>query len=118
MVADLSKKSGISTPQLMLAQIPLPNAFAYGSPLSGSRVAVTQGLLDNLNNGEVEAVLGHELGHLKHRDVQVMMVVSFLPALFYYIGYHLMLSGIFGGGDSKKGGGGNNALLGLAFMAF
>jgi heat shock protein HtpX len=118
MVADLSKKSGISTPQLMLAQIPLPNAFAYGSPLSGSRVAVTQGLLDNLNNGEVEAVLGHELGHLKHRDVQVMMVVSFLPALFYYIGYTMMLSGIFGGGDSKKGGGGNNALLGLAFMAF
>jgi heat shock protein HtpX len=119
MVSDLSKKSGISTPQLMLSQIPLPNAFAYGSPLSGSRVAVTQGLLDNLDSGEVEAVLGHELGHLKHRDVQVMMVVSFLPALFYYIGYTMMLSGIFGGSsDNKKGGGGNNALIGLAFMAF
>ena len=97
MVTDLSKKSGISPPKLMLAQIPLPNAFAYGSPLSGSRVAVTQGLLDTLDSGEVEAVLGHEFGHLKHRDVQVMMVVSFLPALFYYIGYSMMLSGIFGG---------------------
>jgi|WetSurMetagenome_2_1015567.scaffolds.fasta_scaffold21964_5 heat shock protein HtpX len=119
MVADLSKRSGISTPKLMLSQIPLPNAFAYGSPLSGSRVAVTQGLLDNLDSGEVEAVVGHELGHLKHRDVQVMMVVSFLPALFYYIGYSLMLSGAFGGsGGDKKGGGGNNALIGIAFMAF
>ncbi len=117
MVESLSKKSGISTPKLMLAQIPLPNAFAYGSPLSGSRVAVTQGLLDNLDSGEVEAVLGHELGHLKHRDVQVMMVVSFLPALFYYIGYTLMLSGIFGGGQ-RRGGEGNNALIGFAFMAF
>jgi heat shock protein HtpX len=117
MVSDLSIKSGISKPKLMLSQIPLPNAFAYGSPLSGSRVAVTQGLLTHLDDGEVEAVLGHELGHLKHRDVQVMMVVSFLPALFYYIGYSLMLSGMFGGGE-RKNGGGNNALFGIAFMAF
>jgi heat shock protein HtpX len=118
MVSELSRKSGISTPKLMLSQIPLPNAFAYGSPLTGSRVAVTQGLLQNLDEGEVEAVIGHELGHLKHRDVQVMMVVSFLPALFYYIGYSMMLSGMFGGTDRKNGGGGNNALFGIAFMAF
>ncbi len=119
MVSDLSRKSGISAPKLMLSQIPLPNAFAYGSPLTGSRVAVTQGLLQNLDNGEVEAVIGHELGHLKHRDVQVMMVVSFLPALFYYIGYSMMLSGMFGGNTNRKnGGGGNNALFGIAFMAF
>jgi len=118
MITDLSQKSGISKPKLMLSQIPLPNAFAYGSPLTGSRVAVTQGLLKNLDDGEVEAVLGHELGHLKHRDVQVMMVVSFLPALFYYIGYTLMLSGMFGGGQRKNEGGGNNALFGIAFMAF
>ena len=118
MISDLSQKSGISAPKLMLSQIPLPNAFAYGSPLTGSRVAVTQGLLKNLDDGEVEAVLGHELGHLKHHDVQVMMVVSFLPALFYYIGYSLMLSGMFGGGQRKNEGGGNNALFGIAFMAF
>jgi heat shock protein HtpX len=118
MISDLSRKSGVPVPKLMLSQIPLPNAFAYGSPLTGSRVAVTQGLLNNLDDGEVEAVLGHELGHLKHRDVQVMMVVSFLPALFYYIGYSLMLSGMFGGGQRKNEGGGNNALFGIAFMAF
>jgi heat shock protein HtpX len=88
--------------------------------LTGSRVAVTQGLLTHLDDGEVEAVIGHELGHLKHRDVQVMMVVSFLPALFYYIGYSMMLSGIFGGGGNQnnKNSGGNNAVFGIAFMAF
>lgn len=117
-VENLSKKSGISTPKLMLAQIPIPNAFAYGSPLSGARVAVTAGLLKSLDSGEVEAVIGHELGHLKHKDVQAMMLVSFLPSLFYFIGYSLMISGIFGGGGNSKNGGGNNALLGLAFMAF
>ena len=118
MVADLSKKSGISTPKLMLSRMPMPNAFAYGSPLSGSRVAVTEGLIKHLDGGEVEAVIGHELGHLKHRDVQIMMVVSFLPALFYYIGYSMMLSGMFGGDRREGGGGGNNALFGIAFMAF
>lgn len=115
MVENLSKKSGMHTPKLMLSQIPLPNAFAYGSPISGSRVAVTQGLLNNLNDGEVEAVLGHEIGHLKHRDVQVMMAVSFLPALFYYIGYSLLLSGMFGGQRRNEGA---NPLIGIAFMAF
>ena len=115
MVENLSQKSKISKPKLMLAQIPIPNAFAYGSPLTGNRVAVTEGLLKSLNEGEVEAVVGHELGHLKHRDVQVMMVVSFLPALFYYIGFSLMLSSMYRG---RRDEGGGNALIGIAFIAF
>jgi heat shock protein HtpX len=115
MVEQLSEKSKISKPKLMLAQIPIPNAFAYGSPLIGSRVAVTKGLLESLNEGEVEAVLGHELGHLKHRDVQVMMVVSFLPALFYYIGFSLMLSNMYRGRRDDSGG---SAIIGIGFMFF
>jgi len=115
-VSNLSQKCGISKPQLMLAQIPIPNAFAYGSPLTGSRVAVTSGLLTTLNTDEVEAVLGHELGHLRHKDVQVMMAVSFLPALFMYMGYSLMFSSMGSGG--RKGGGGYSAIVGIAFMAF
>jgi heat shock protein HtpX len=115
MVNDLSKKSKISKPKLMLAQIPIPNAFAYGSPLTGNRVAVTEGLLKSLNDDEVEAVIGHELGHLRHRDVQVMMVVSFLPALFYYIGFSLMLSGMY---RDRRNDSGGAALIGIGFMIF
>jgi heat shock protein HtpX len=115
MVENLSEKSKISKPKIMLAQIPIPNAFAYGSPLTGNRVAVTQGLLKSLDESEVEAVIGHELGHLKHRDVQVMMVVSFLPALFYYIGFSLMLSGMYRGRRDDSGG---SALIGIGFMIF
>jgi heat shock protein HtpX len=115
MVENLSQKSKISKPKLMLAQIQLPNAFAYGSPITGNRVAVTQGLLKSLDAGEVEAVIGHELGHLRHRDVQVMMVVSFLPALFYYIGFSLMLSGMYRGRRDNSGG---SALIGIGFMVF
>ena len=111
-VSDLSRKSGISKPKLMIAQIPLPNAFAYGSPLTGSRIAVTQGLLKSLDEGEVEAVVGHELGHLKHKDVQVMMAISFLPALFTYMGYTFMFS------QGRRNEGSNGALLGIGFIAF
>lgn len=113
-VDELSRKSGIKTPRLMLAQIPIPNAFAYGSPIAGNRVAVTNGLLTTLDQGEVEAVVGHELGHLKHRDVQIMMFVSLLPALFYFLGYSFMLSSY----GNQKQQGGNGALLGIGFMAF
>ena len=112
MVERLSRKSGIKPPQLMIARIPIPNAFAYGSPLTGNRVAVTTGLLNTLDAEEVEAVIGHELGHLKHRDVQVMMFISILPALLYYIGYSLMWSSAYGRRD-ERGGGSTLALIGL-----
>jgi len=118
-VDNLSKKCNIKKPELMLAQIPVPNAFAYGSPISGSRVAVTPGLLTTLSTDEVEAVLGHELGHLRHKDVQVMMAVSALPSIFMYLGYTLMWSGMASsGGRGKSGNNGNGAIIGIALMAF
>jgi heat shock protein HtpX len=116
MVENISQKSQIKKPRLMLAQIPIPNAFAYGSPIAGTRVAVTSGLLKTLNDEEIEAVVGHELGHLKHRDVQVMMFASLLPALFYYIGFSLMLSSRYS--SRQQNGGSGGALLGIGFMAF
>jgi len=105
MVERLSKKSKIKTPKLMKAKMAIPNAFAYGSPIAGSRVAVTTGLLETLETEEVEAVIGHELGHLKHRDVQVMMFVSILPAIFYFIGYSMLLSSMFNRRDNRDSGG-------------
>jgi heat shock protein HtpX len=96
----------------MKAKMAIPNAFAYGSPLTGSRVAVTTGLLETLETEEVEAVIGHELGHLKHRDVQVMMFVSILPAIFYFIGYSMLLSSMFSRRDTRNSGGA--VIIGIA----
>jgi len=105
MVGELSQRSGIRTPKLMLSNIPIPNAFAYGSPLTGNHVAVTKGLLGSLENEEVEAVIGHELGHIKHRDVQVMMFVSFLPSLFYILARSMLFSRYAGSRDRRDSGG-------------
>jgi heat shock protein HtpX len=113
-VRRICRKVGLKEPRLMLANIPIPNAFAYGSPLTGNMVAVTRGLLDTLEEEEVEAVVGHELGHLKHRDVQVMMFASVLPAIFYYLGYSLMMSAWFG---DRRRQGGEAIIIGLAAMA-
>lgn len=117
-VERISARSGIKMPEVRIAQIPIPNAFAYGSPLTGNKVAVTSGLLNTLDMEEVEAVIGHEIGHLKHRDVQVMMFVSLLPAIFYYVGYSLMWSSMYyGGGRDRRGNGGLLALIGLLSIA-
>jgi len=113
MVEGLSLRSGIKAPQLMISSLPIPNAFAYGSPLAGSHVAVTRGLLDELRPDEVEAVIGHEIGHLKHRDTQVMMLVSFLPSLFYLLARSMLFSS-YGGRDRRDSGG--LAVIGGASM--
>lgn len=89
---QLSRRSGIKTPKLMVSSLPIPNAFAYGSPLTGNHVAVTRGLLDALDEDQVNAVVGHELGHIKHRDMHLMMMASFLPSLFYIIARSTMFS--------------------------
>lgn len=96
-VEQLSIKSNIKMPKTGISNIPIPNAFAYSSPIAGSHVAVTRGLLDTLDEEEIEAVLGHELGHLKHRDVQIMMIASFLPSLCYIIARSALLSSFYGG---------------------
>ncbi len=120
-IERLCQKTGLKKPKVMISNLEVPNAFAYGSPIAGTRVAVTKGLLRELDRDEVEAVIGHELGHLKHRDVQLMMFVSLLPAIFYYLGYMLMMSAWYGvgygyygygmRGEEERAGGGMLAFL-------
>ncbi|RLG79709.1 MAG: protease HtpX, partial [Thermoprotei archaeon] len=96
-VKDISMRSGIKTPRLMIADISIPNAFAYGNMLTGYKVAVTRGLLSIMPKDEVVAVIGHELGHIKHKDVAIMMIVGLLPAVILWIGEYLVRWGwLFG----------------------
>lgn len=96
-VNEVASRSGIKTPRVYIADIPIPNAFAYGSPLTGYRVAVTRGLLDTLPKNEVAAVLAHEIGHIKHRDIIVIMLVGLIPAIILWLGEYLVRWGwLFG----------------------
>jgi heat shock protein HtpX len=122
-VEDLSARSGIRKPKLMYSSLDIPNAFAYGSPLTGSHVAVTQGLLSSLSMDEVEAVIGHELGHIKHRDVQAMMFLSLLPSIFYIVARSTLFSRVYGDRDRRDSGalalvGGVSMLIYFALLLF
>ncbi|WP_048062627.1 zinc metalloprotease HtpX [Caldivirga maquilingensis] len=119
-VNEVAEANGIKTPKVYIAEAPFPNAFAYSSPIAGKRVAITAPLLKILNKDEIKAVLGHELGHLKHRDVEFLMFIGLIPALIYWLGYSLWFSGIWG---SWWGGGRNSEspfilmLIGLGLLA-
>lgn len=116
MVDELASKSGLrQRPKVMIADVNIPNAFAYGSPLTGPMVAVTSSLLGRIPREELEAVLAHEVGHLKHRDVVVMLMISLIPAIIYYIGYTLYMSGLFGG-SRRNGGGAAPVLIGIGLI--
>jgi heat shock protein HtpX len=103
MLEELSFRSRIRVPKLMLSALSIPNAFAYGSPLTGNHVALTKGLLNELEPDEIQAVVAHELGHIKHRDMQVMMLVSFLPSLFYILSRSFLFRG-YGSRDRDNSG--------------
>jgi heat shock protein HtpX len=112
-VKELSRKSGIKTPKIMMSQLPIPNAFAYGSPITGNHVALTKGLLQELETDEIDAVIGHELGHLKHKDTQIMMMASLLPSLFYILARSFLYSSYYRGRNKNNSG---MALIGGASM--
>ena len=100
----LARASGVREPKLVIAETSVPNAFAYGSPLTGNYVAVTRGLLRLLRPDELEAVIAHEVGHLKHRDVSWILALSIVPLAVYFLGRMLVYAGILGGGDRREQG--------------
>lgn len=93
MVQRVSVANNVRTPALYISNISLPNAFAYSSPLAGRRIAITRGAMDILDRDELEAVIGHEIGHLRHRDVELLMAIGLIPTILFYLGYMLMFSG-------------------------
>lgn len=84
-IKDLATKSGIPTPKLAIVPDPTPNAFVFGRTTKDATLAVHEGLLTQLNKEEVRGVIGHELGHIKHKDFLVMTALSSLPLIAYMI---------------------------------
>jgi len=113
MVESLAMRAEIPMPKIGIAQIPLPNAFAFGRTTRDGRVCVTEGILKLLNEDELKAVLGHELSHLKNRDVLTITLLSVIPMIMYRIAWQFLFYG-----RRREGGRGNTALIGLAALIF
>jgi len=84
-VTRLSQQAGMSVPTVAVSSSRTPNAFASGRSESDAVVCVTKGLLDTLDGEELDAVIAHELAHIKHRDVAIMMVASTISAIALFI---------------------------------
>lgn len=89
-VTEICKKNKVPIPKLALARTGAPNAFVFGRTPSSAVLAVTQGLLNNLTKDEVKAVIGHEIGHIKNKDMIVMTIVAAIPVIAYYVARFLI----------------------------
>ncbi|MCK4810218.1 MAG: M48 family metalloprotease [Candidatus Omnitrophica bacterium] len=115
MVGELAKKAKIPVPRIGISGMNLPNAFAFGRSLADGRVCVTKGILNLLNRDELRAVLGHELSHLKNRDVLFITFLSVIPLILYRIFFHLVF---FGRYSRRRDSGGYMLLIGLLAFIF
>ncbi len=114
-VERLTQKIGIPMPKIYVIPNESPNAFATGRNPSHASVAMTQGILDLLNDEELEGVLAHELGHVNNRDILISSVAATVAGaitMLASMGRWAMIFGGWGGGDrDDRRGGGIGALL-------
>ncbi|MGF3523076.1 MAG: zinc metalloprotease HtpX [Candidatus Bathyarchaeia archaeon] len=120
-VKELADKSGIPMPRLATVPSKAPNAFVFGRTAKSATLAVHEGLLRDLNKDEIKAVIGHELGHIKHKDYIVMTVLSALPLIAYIIAQTMFRAAMFSSYSSRRQKDEGNAgviLLAIGALSF
>ena len=110
MVEELAQEAGVPKPEVGLSEVNIPNAFAYGRTSRSGHIAITRPILGLLDYDELRAVLGHEMGHIKHNDMAVTAAVSVVPMICYYLALSFMFSG-----DNDNGAGIIIGILGYVF---
>lgn len=114
-VQRLSAKQNLPMPKIYVIPSESPNAFATGRNPQHASVAVTHGILNLLDDEELEGVLAHELGHVKNRDILTSSIAATLAGAITMVarmGYWASLFGGYGGREDRdRGGGGFSALL-------
>src|SRR6201995_807143 len=119
-VERLTKKTGLPMPKIYVIPTESPNAFATGRNPQHASVAVTHGILELLNDEELEGVLAHELGHVNNRDILISSVAATIAGAITMIasmGRWAMIFGGFGGRDREARGGGGLAALFMLIVA-
>jgi len=107
-VERMTQRIGLPMPKIYLIPMDSPNAFATGRNPSHASVAVTQGILNLLNDEELEGVLAHELGHVNNRDILISSVAATIAGAITYLSRFAFF---FGGDREERRGGGLGAIL-------
>jgi heat shock protein HtpX len=116
-VRQTAQAAGLPMPKVYVVPNPTPNAFATGRNPQHAAVAATQGILDLLDDDELEAVMAHELGHVKNRDILVSTIAATIAGAISYIAYMAHWMPFMGGGDDDDRGGNIFVLLLVAILA-
>ncbi|HKZ50452.1 MAG TPA: zinc metalloprotease HtpX [Dehalococcoidia bacterium] len=111
MVERLCVMADLPKPRVAIADLPIPNAFATGRNPKHAVVCATTGLLDRLTPEEVEAVMGHELTHVKNRDVMVITIASFFAMIASFIVQSFFWMGLYGGYGRRDRDSGSGLML-------
>jgi heat shock protein HtpX len=101
MVEKLCKEADLPKPKIAIMQSPMPNAFATGRSPSHAVVACTDSIMRLLTRDELEAVLAHELSHVKNRDILTMTLASFIAMISSMIMQSFFFSALFGGNNRE-----------------
>ena len=107
LVEKLAGRAGLPMPRVYIINEDAPNAFATGRNPSNAAVAVTTGLMRALDYNEISGVLGHELAHVKHRDILISTIAATMATVISYAASIAQWAAIFGGGrssDDDRGG--------------
>ena len=115
MVMRLARQAGLPAPRVYIIPNPSANAFATGRNPSHAAVAVTQGILQILDERELEGVIAHELAHVKHRDILISSVAATIAAAIMVVARMASFAAFFGGAGGRDSDRGSNA-VGLLFM--
>jgi heat shock protein HtpX len=113
--AELAQRANLPMPRVYVSPSDAPNAFATGRNPQHAAVCATDGLLRILDRHEIAGVMGHELAHVKHRDILISTIAATIAAAISSLGY---LAFWFGGSSRDDDEGGGNPLVALLFLIF
>ena len=115
----LSERAGLPLPRVFVIPDKSPHAFATGRNPRNAAVAATEGILQVLDERELEGVIAHELAHVKHRDILISSIAATVAATVMMIARWAQFAAIFGGFGGRDDRGGSNpvALIGMMIFA-
>ncbi len=116
-VGKVAQEAGIPMPKVGIVNMGQPNAFATGRSPTHAVVVTTGSILASLTPDELEAVIGHEIGHVVHRDILISSIAATIAGVVSYIGQMALFSMMFGGGSGSGGRGNNGGAVALLMAA-
>jgi len=116
MVENISIAAGMKMPKVQIMETPALNAFASGLNEGNFTVTLTRGIMDALDDDELEAVIGHEISHIRHRDVRLLVISVIFVGMISFLANMVFRSMMWGGSSRRQGQDGRLLLIAMVVL--